>query len=107
MSEQPVYRIKPKFKEQHPNAVTLVNGVGVVLADGDLTVEIPGTLSAPPRVRQYRAATQADLAYLFEVEKNPAIEIAPPERKKSDKAAGKSEAKDTKETSSDTTDTDQ
>ena len=85
MAESPTYRVKPSFQKQHPDAVTLIDGVGVVLADKDLIVEIPGTLTHPPKSRVYRAATPDDLKYLFETEHHPAIEIVEPERKKSGK----------------------
>lgn len=83
MTESPTYRVKPSFRKQHPNAVTTVNGVGVVLADDDLIVDVPGTLTHPPKKRVYRAATQDDMKHLFDVEHHPAIEIVEPERKAS------------------------
>lgn len=85
MTESPTYRVKPSFRKQHPNAVTLIDGVGVVLSDNDFTVETPGTLTHPPKTRVYRAATQSDLKHLFETERHPAIEIVEPERKKTGK----------------------
>lgn len=82
MTESPTYRVKPSFKKQYPTAVTLIDGVGVVLSDDDFIVETPGTLTHPPKSRVYRAATQKDMKFLFETEHHPAIEIAEPERKK-------------------------
>lgn len=82
MTESPTYRVKPSFQKQHPDAVTLIDGVGVVLADKDLIVDVPGTLTHPPKLRVYRAVTSDDLKYLFETEHHPAIEIVEPERKK-------------------------
>lgn len=82
MAEQPTYRVKPSFQKQYPGAVTLIDGAGVVLAEKDLTVEIPGTLTHPPQIRVYRAATHGDLKHLFEVENHPAIEIVEPKGKK-------------------------
>lgn len=82
MAESPTYRVKPSFRKQHPHAVTLIDGVGVVLADQDFTFETPGTLTHPPKSRVYRAATQDDMKHLFETEHHPAIEIVEPERKK-------------------------
>jgi hypothetical protein len=75
MTESPTYRVKPSFKKQHPNAVTLIDGVGVVLADADLVDETPGTLTHPPVRRVFRAVTQSDMKHLFETEHHPAIEI--------------------------------
>lgn len=85
MTESPKYRVKPSFQKQYPDAVTLIDGVGVVLADKDLIVDVPGTLSHPPKKRVYRAATPDDFKYLFETERHPAIEIVEPGRKKSAK----------------------
>lgn len=85
MADSPIYRVKPLFRKQYPNAVTIVGGVGVVLADDDLIVDAPGTLTHPPKSCMYRAVTQDDLRYLFEVERHPAIEIVESERKKTAK----------------------
>jgi hypothetical protein len=40
-------------------------GKPVNLMGTDVTVEMPGTADAPPTKRTAKAATQADLAYLF------------------------------------------
>jgi hypothetical protein len=82
MAEAKAYRISPLYRIQHPRSVTVVNGAGVVLSDEDLVHEEEGTLAHPPRKRTYRAATQEDLKYLFEVEGHPAVEKIEQEGKK-------------------------
>lgn len=74
MENEFIYKVKDSFKKEYPNAVTLVGGVGVVLAENDFIEETTGTLSEPPQKRVFRAATQEDLKRLYEVDKHPEIE---------------------------------
>ncbi|MGL6008479.1 MAG: hypothetical protein ACRC1D_03405 [Culicoidibacterales bacterium] len=74
MENEFIYKVKDSFKKEYPNAVTLIDGVGVVLSENDFTEETTGTLSDPPKTRVFRAATQEDLKHLYEVDKHPEIE---------------------------------
>lgn len=74
MDNEFIYKVKNSFKKEYHNAITLVGGVGVVLAENDFIEESTGTLSEPPKTRVFRAATQEDLKYLYEVDKHPEIE---------------------------------
>ena len=67
------YRMKAKAKEMHPNAVVLSGMEAVALNGEGYTVEFPGTISNPPKVRSVRGATQAELKKFF-LEGNPNIE---------------------------------
>jgi hypothetical protein len=69
------YKVNDKFAAKYPNAVTLVDGVGVAICGKDLEIETPGTAQRPPSKRVIKAATQAQLKYLYDTEKHPAIEV--------------------------------
>lgn len=61
------YFVKPAFLQKNPNARTQVEGVGVSLNGSDQTIELPGDKLTPGVKKSFRAATQADLQYLYEV----------------------------------------
>lgn len=67
------YAVLPSFINANPNAVTLVDGVPVALCGKDITIETPGTVTHPPSTRVIKSATQEQLAYLYETERNPHI----------------------------------
>ena len=69
------YKVNDKFAAKYPNAVTLVDGVGVAICGKDIEIETPGTAQRPPSKRVIKAATQAQLKYLYDAEKHPAIEV--------------------------------
>ena len=79
------YKVNEKFAAKYPNAVTLVDGVGVAICGKDIEIEIPGTAQRPPSKRVIKAATQAQLKHLYDVENNPHIEVV------TDATAAKSE----------------
>lgn len=68
------FRVNQIFAGKYPNAITQVNGVRVALCGNDIQVEKPGTDAKAPEKFTVKAATQAQLKYLYEVEKHPAIE---------------------------------
>lgn len=68
------FRINAVFARQYPNAVTQINGVRVALCENDIQVEIPGTDAKAPEKFTVKAATQAQLKHLHDIEKHPAIE---------------------------------
>lgn len=60
------YEIKAEIAEKYPVLVTLnESGVPVNLMGVDISVDVPGNGEAPPKTRKAKAATQADLAYLY------------------------------------------
>lgn len=69
-----IYRMRARFLERYPHAVTLVEGKRVALCGEPVTVQVPGSLHKPPEVLSAPGATQAELKYLFEVEGHPMIE---------------------------------
>lgn len=69
------YRVKAAYLAAYPNSTTLVEGVAVALSGKDITVTKPGTATHPPSSRTIKGATQAQLKYLFETERNPHIEM--------------------------------
>lgn len=76
------YAVDPAFAISYPNAVTLVDGVSVALSGKDTTITKPGTATHPPSTRTVKGASQAQLKYLFEVERHPnVIEIDEKEAK--------------------------
>ena len=83
---QKKYRASARFIYLHPGAVTSVPvkitdkvdlnapRVTVALGETPIKVEQPGTATTPPREMTIQPATQEQLAYLYNVEKNPHIE---------------------------------
>ena len=80
------YRVNENFAWKYPTAVTLVpvdianpNGQKVSVALGDKTVinERAGNTNRPALKMIAEPATQAQLKYLYEVDKHPAIELNP------------------------------
>jgi hypothetical protein len=80
------YRINPRWAAQHTTAVTLVpidlsnpNGqrVSVAIGSADVVYNKPGNAKSQPLTMVSKPATQQQLAYLYEVEKHPAIELDP------------------------------
>ena len=80
------YRINENFAWKNPTAVTLVpvdlanpNGQKVSVALGDKAVinERAGNANRPALKMIAEPATQAQLKYLYEVDKHPAIELNP------------------------------
>lgn len=67
------YAVNPLFAAAYPNAVTLIDGVPVALVGKDLTITKKGTVTHPPSTRVVKGASQAQLQYLFEKERNPHI----------------------------------
>ena len=61
------YQVKPAFLRKNPAARTQVNGEGVSLNGSPQVIKIEGSAAVPGYEKQYRAATQADLQYLYEV----------------------------------------
>jgi hypothetical protein len=59
------YRVRQSFQGRHPDAVTLIGGVGVALGEKDVVETTAGTLDEPPKTRTFRAATQDDLRHLY------------------------------------------
>jgi|688.fasta_scaffold1151155_2 hypothetical protein len=60
------YEVKQEVLAMFPVSISLNEaGKPVNLMGTDVTVEMSGTADAPPTKRTARAATQADLAYLF------------------------------------------
>ncbi|MGL4640873.1 MAG: hypothetical protein ACRCVX_14210 [Shewanella sp.] len=74
MSEK-TYRVNALFLKKNPNAVTQINGTGIAFGPADYIEKIEASLGAPPKERVFRAATQEDLAHLYEVEKHPFVEL--------------------------------
>jgi len=67
------YIVDPQFIAKYPGAVTLIDGAPVALSGKDLTVETPGTRENAPKTRVIPGATQEQLRYLAETERNPHI----------------------------------
>ena len=68
------YQVKPAFAKQYPDAVTIIDGVTVLLSGVDREFDIPGTDAKPPTKRKLKVATPKQLEHLFEVDHNPHIE---------------------------------
>jgi hypothetical protein len=83
------YQVSPRYAHLYPNSVTLVPvtltdkidtsapTITVALGDKDVLHTIPGTAGNPPVTVNIPAATQAQLAYLYKVERNPHIQEIP------------------------------
>lgn len=60
------YEVKQEIVSAFPISITLNEaGKPVNLMGVDVTVDVAGTAEAPPTKRVVKAATQADLAFLF------------------------------------------
>lgn len=68
------YRLTQWARNNYETLVTLVNGAPVSLTGVEVVNERPGKKDKPPVKVTARPATQADLKYLFDVEKHPFIE---------------------------------
>lgn len=80
------YRGNQRKLYSFPDMVTLVPtdlnkpisdanpGISVALGEKDVTRKLPATGSRPETTLVSKAATQAQLEYLFKVEKNPLVE---------------------------------
>lgn len=68
------YRLTQYAQNNFETLVTLVNGAPVSLTGKEVVSERPGKKDKPPVKVTARPATQAELKYLFEVEKHPFIE---------------------------------
>jgi len=69
-----IYRMRGKFLQRYPHAVTLVKGKRVALCGESVTVEVPGSRHKPPEILTVPGATQAELKHLLEIDGNPMIE---------------------------------
>ncbi len=81
------YRVRDWALTRFPDMVCLVpldlsrslaynnDIVCVAIGPDNVEKEMPGNGQAPPTKRIIKAATQAQLKYLYEVEKNPFIEL--------------------------------
>lgn len=80
------YRINPRWANNYPTAVTLVpldlqsrtgQTVSVALGSSPVRYTKPGSAKNAPLEMESKPATQEQLAYLYEVEKHPAVELDP------------------------------
>lgn len=82
------YRVKPQIAAKHPGMTSLVpvdlskrvgdpnvEVIAVALSGENLTVDVPATATRPAYKRQIKGASQEQLRYLYEIEKNPQIEV--------------------------------
>jgi hypothetical protein len=59
-------QVKPSVAFAFPKCVTLnEQGNTIALTGGEFTEDVEGTATKPPQRRTIKAATQADLIYLF------------------------------------------
>jgi len=61
----PTYFVRPEFLAKNPNARTQVKGQGVSLSGKEQRIQLGGDKNNPAAEKVFRAATQADLAYLY------------------------------------------
>ena len=61
------YQVKPAFLAKNPAARTQVQGEGVSLNGKEQIIKIEGSAAVPGYEKRFRAVTQADLQYLYEV----------------------------------------